>query len=488
MPPLLSPRLRQGLWLLLALLLLVRAVDMALLPLMDSTEARYGEIARKMLETGDWITMQFKYGVPFWAKPPLYSWLSAAGMALFGANAFGARSYALLLAAGMLLLVHTWVKARRGADQALLTTAVLASGLMFFVAAGTVMTDTALALCTTLAMVGYWRAMQDGSRLWGYLAFVGLGLGLLAKGPIAVVLSGVPVAMWTLHHRRWRDTWQRLPWITGSLLMLAIATPWYWLAEHKTPGFLNYFIVGEHFGRFLHSGWQGDLYGHAHSAPRGTIWVYWLLGAAPWSFLALAGLLWRRAELLAAWREETPWLSYLLYWSTGSLLFFSLSGNIIPPYVLPALPAFAVLLVEGWLHLSTADKVARRVVVLGLLVVALGTAVFPFKTASEAAFSQKPVAELYLASRTSPQSELVYFSKHYSSAEFYTQGRARDVTEASELAPLLTNQTQDFIVAGSRDAEQLPAEIRARFKPLRSFDRLVLLQEIPVQEAKSPSP
>ena len=70
-PLTLTVRARQIIWSLLGLLLPPRMVGMALVPLADTTEARYGEIARKMAETGDWITPQFKYGIPFWAKPPL---------------------------------------------------------------------------------------------------------------------------------------------------------------------------------------------------------------------------------------------------------------------------------------------------------------------------------------------------------------------------------------------------------------------------------
>jgi len=80
----LSAKLRRNLWYILLLLLSTRLISLALLPITDSTEARYGEIARKMLETGNWVTLQYDYGVPFWAKPPLSTWLSAVSMGVFG--------------------------------------------------------------------------------------------------------------------------------------------------------------------------------------------------------------------------------------------------------------------------------------------------------------------------------------------------------------------------------------------------------------------
>ena len=74
----------------LAILLVLRVAMIFLMPITDPTEARYAEIARKMVETNDWITPQYDYGVPFWGKPPLHTWVSAAGMKIFGVNHFGA--------------------------------------------------------------------------------------------------------------------------------------------------------------------------------------------------------------------------------------------------------------------------------------------------------------------------------------------------------------------------------------------------------------
>src|SRR5579862_9906602 len=110
--PLLTDTTRKLLWWSLALMFVARLICSAVVPLTDTTEARYGEIARKMLETGDWITPQHDYGVPFWAKPPLSTWLSAFSMKVFGVNEFAARLPELLLAIGMLALVWQWTAAR----------------------------------------------------------------------------------------------------------------------------------------------------------------------------------------------------------------------------------------------------------------------------------------------------------------------------------------------------------------------------------------
>ena len=244
---------------------------MVLVPFTDTTEARYAEIARKMLETGDWITPQFSYGVPFWGKPPLHTWLSAAGMGIFGVNELAARLPIFLVACGLLALIYYWARAEKGQSFALVGTTLLTSSAMFYVASGCVMTDIPLVAGTALSMAAFWNAVQNRKqqRLWAYLFFVGLAVGLLAKGPVAIILIGLPVVLWAILGNRWKATWRDLPWVTGTVLMLAIAAPWYILAELKTPGFLRYFLIGEHFERFLVSGWEGDLYGNAHAEPRG---------------------------------------------------------------------------------------------------------------------------------------------------------------------------------------------------------------------------
>jgi 4-amino-4-deoxy-L-arabinose transferase-like glycosyltransferase len=92
--------------------------------------------------------------------------------------------------------------------------------------------------------------MQDAASAGAICSLLGWAWPA-GQGPLAIVLVGMPIFFWVLLRNGWKAMWQRLPWISGSLLMLAIALPWYLLAEYRTPGFLNYFIMGEHVSRFL---------------------------------------------------------------------------------------------------------------------------------------------------------------------------------------------------------------------------------------------
>ena len=415
------------LWTLLIAALLIRLLSLGTYPLMDTTEARYGEMARLMVETGNWLTPQFDYGVPFWGKPPLFTWMSASGIELLGVNEFAVRTPHWL--AGVLVIVlMAWFARRQGYD-ALVTALVLATCGLFSIAAGAVMTDMALTLGMTLAMLGFYLCWL-GERRWGYIGFVGLAIGLLAKGPVVLVLVGLAVMPWLfLQHGvtgAWRVLWRRFPLIGGTLLMSAIALPWYVLAEQATPGFLDYFIVGEHFKRFVVSGWQGDLYGSAHDEPRGMIWLFWLASAAPWS-VVLPVMYWRKRKHVQTWAcEQKQLLSFLALWLVSPMLLFTMAGNILPAYVLPGVPALGLLIAMvlcGSRQEQLWFKVTAGVVPL-LLIVAVGYLHFgPSEKRSDKAIWQL----------TRPGVATFYVGKRPFSGQFYSHGLARKLASDTPL-------------------------------------------------------
>ncbi|MBT8080203.1 MAG: phospholipid carrier-dependent glycosyltransferase, partial [Gammaproteobacteria bacterium] len=193
---------RRKLWLaVLVTAAALRLLTLSLYPLHDTTEARYAEIARLMVASGDWVTPQITVGVPFWAKPPLSMWFTAASFELFGLSEFAARfpGWVLILLAAA--LVVRLGKVASTTDAAVASAAVFLTTVLGFMSAGMVMTDAALTLSTTLSLASFWMAADFPASRSRYLFFVGLGLGLLAKGPLALVLVGLPVVTWALWHR-----------------------------------------------------------------------------------------------------------------------------------------------------------------------------------------------------------------------------------------------------------------------------------------------
>ncbi|USE34514.1 glycosyltransferase family 39 protein [Endozoicomonas sp. SCSIO W0465] len=396
---------------------------------MDTTEARYSEMARLMVETGNWLTPQFDYGVPFWGKPPLFTWMSAAGIELFGVTEFAVRFPHWLAALLVILLMASF--ARKLGFSGLKTSVLITTSGIFLWSTGAVMTDMVLTLGMVLAMTGFYRCWQ-GELAWGYIGFIGLSVGLLAKGPLIIVLAGLAVVPWlVLQHGIKKSLvvlWLRFPIVSGVLLMLVIALPWYLMAEQATPGFLSYFIIGEHFNRFMVSDWAGDLYGDAHEHTRGMIWFFWLLAGLPWSVVLLV-LFWyrrhwfRHPERYVLREKDGPIISFLLLWMLAPLMLFSFAGNILPTYVLPGVPAMAqlvvILLPGGFARSLWVPALASIVPVLILAchLVLLGD--------RSERWSDKVLIE-----KTNDKDPVYYLGSRPFSGRFYSHGRAGILADA----------------------------------------------------------
>ena len=337
--------------LILALLSLLgaRLIVMYYFPLTDTTEARYANTALMMAKLNDWISPYYDYGVPFWGKPPLSFWAQALSYKFLGISDFAPRLPSLFISLATAWLMYHFVKTLANAKSALWSVVIYFGMLLSFQLSGAVLTDPFLSFSTTLSLVSFILFTLNAKRSWGYLFFIGLGLGLLAKGPLALVIVGGILFVWMIPSVKTRFTQLRqLPWIKGTLLMLCISLPWYILAELKTPGFLNYFIIGEHFGRFLDAGWHGDKYGYVHKNPHGAIWLMWLVASLPWGlsafFFSYQSLHQQTTKevFFKLFKDSILWL--LVIWALFLVLFFTLASNVIWTYVLPSLPAFSILL------------------------------------------------------------------------------------------------------------------------------------------------
>jgi len=470
----------------LGFLFICRIISICFIPINDPTEARYGEIARKMLETGNWVTLQHDYGVPFWAKPPLSTWFSALSMKVFGVNEFAARLPGLLLSIGILWLIWGLAKKHSGSVVAMVSVLVLVSTLYFFIDAGAVMTDPSLLFCTTLSIVAFWYAFVDRNKLWSYVFFIGLGLGLLAKGPIAIVLVGMPLFFWVLLRNAWVNLWNRLPWIKGTLITAAIALPWYVLAELRTPGFLNYFIVGENISRFLKPGWTGDKYGLAHNEPWGKIWVYAIAGIFPWSIIGPTWLVKYWKKIPSFYQDEDGWMSYLILCMVVPLLFFTFASNIIYPYVFPSLPAFALVFAETWNRSSKFEASTQWIIRLSVIsgLIFLGATLL-FQLAPEmVAKTQKPIVSSWIKRHPATGSNLVYWDYGTSfSAQFYSAGKVKSTKDSAVLCKLLSNNLDNYIAINSKEVSQIPNDLFAKCTVVqkeRYKSKVMLLVHCPV--------
>jgi 4-amino-4-deoxy-L-arabinose transferase-like glycosyltransferase len=514
----------------LAVVLLVRLVTLGTYPLADTSEARYGEIARVMRETGNWVTPQETPGTPFWAKPPLYAWLSAASTYVFGIDEFALRLPSLLCGVGVLVLCYVWTGALarkpsppsqcdeagdgsqgrvqvgegrssgaelslpspasgRGAggegggegvgDAPLLACVILATTVLFFIGYGAVMTDPTLGLATAWMMVAFQRAVIDRSDLaiWRYGFFAAAGLAMLAKGPVAFLYMALPVAVCATWRKQWPRVWQSLPWLRGSVLWAAISLPWYIWAEVRTPGFLNYFLIGEHVLRYLEPGWTGDRYGTAHREPVGTIWAYLAGALGLWSIL-----------LLAVVRPARGWMGRVRVWCADDgrlfallvvllpLIVFTFARNEIWTYVMPVLTPLAALLgLELARRSAHRGRWRRAVIVTGCASIALvcvgAIAWAPVRT-NGSSFAG-PVSAWRVHALIKPGDLLYWGRKPPASLRFYARGAVEPVPDLARRLADLAPGARVYVAIAPEQLSALQQVVATQQEP---FDVAVIAQ------------
>ncbi len=388
---------------------------------MEFSEARYAEIARKILAENDWITLWFYTDEPFWGKPPMSFWSIAVSYQLFGVNEFSARLPSLLFTLANALIILFWSRRRSGSDDALLASVVFLSCWLVLQSSGAVLTDPLLVLAITLVMISFWEACHTGGRLWAYLFWIALAIGLLAKGPVALVLCALACGLWVAIFNQWRNFFTNIRLVSGVILMLSLTVPWYYLAEAKTPGFLNYFLVGEHFERYTQSEWQGDPYGAVKERPVGTIWIYFLVATLPWSLLVIPGLFNRKrlAGIAAKLKGEATLPGYLLLWLIVPLVFFTPAQNVLITYALPSIPAFSLLFARSLREQKNLFTFAIATM-CAFFAVTLGSYWMYFE---DHRYNQKPMIEKYQELNSIDPGDLVYTGTRIFSPQFYTGGK-----------------------------------------------------------------
>ena len=328
-------------------------------PLAHPDEGRYAEIPREMLADGDWVTPHLN-ALRYVEKPPLQYWATALSLHMFGANEWAARLWPALSAYLTLWITYALAKRMWDPDRALTAIAFLGSSVLFVVIGQTLTLDMAFSAFLTAALASFCmaqlaRGQPRTQRNWMLGCWGSLALAVLTKGIAALVIAGGTLALYTLWQRDWavlKGLWL----LPGLALFVLIVVPWFVLAAHADADFLHFFFIHEHFQRYL-----------TRSADRYEPWWYFLVIAAlstlPWLVPALLAL-------LRGWRASVPAgqfdLRRLLWtWSVFVVGFFSISDSKLAPYILPMLPALAVLASDEF-HRSRSQRFRSGSVIAGI--------------------------------------------------------------------------------------------------------------------------
>ncbi|CAM5281537.1 glycosyltransferase family 39 protein [Eoetvoesiella caeni] len=305
-------------------------------PLFLPDEGRYVGVAWNMLSTHE-LLVPLLNGLPFFHKPPLFYWITALALQVFGVNEWAARFSSVACATLMVAMLFWFLKTHVNRQVAAIAAIILASSPFLFGAgqyANLDMTVAGMIAATVLLLASAVLRLERGQayRTVLVLAYAAAGLGFLSKGLIGVVLPGGIVFFWLVGRKRF-DTLRRLFWPPAIVAFLVVSLPWMAYMQWRYSGFFDYYIVYQHFQRFLESGFNNP-----H-----PFWFYvpvLIVLTLPWSVQ-----LWRLASR-RFWQDEqhADIKGLMLSWLLVVLIFFSIPSSKLVGYVLPALVPLAYFL------------------------------------------------------------------------------------------------------------------------------------------------
>lgn len=301
----------------------------------EPDEGRYAEIAREMLERGNLaglIVPHLNY-VAYVEKPPLLYWLTTLSFGAFGVGEFAARLPVALAAVAGVLAAYYFAFRAFDRRRAVLTAAVLTTTPLYALLAQVLTTDMLLTALVTVATFALFLHWQSGGR-WCWIAYVAMGLAMLAKGPVGAVLPVLSMLAFLAWNRELKlpAVIRRFHALPGCALSLLIAAPWFVVMTMRVPGFFDFYFIGEHLRRAFDSN-------YSHSEPFYFYGPVLALGLLPWSLL-VPFLTWRESP-------RNPARRFCLCAAVVTLVLFSSATSKLIPYVLPALPFLAVLIADG---------------------------------------------------------------------------------------------------------------------------------------------
>lgn len=352
--------------------------------LTGADEPRYAQIAREMFARHDWIVPTLN-GAPWLEKPALLYWKMMNSYAIFGVSDWAARIPAAFHATAVVFGIFFFMRRFRfGSELDAAMIAASSAGMIGFGRGAS--TDMLVSAPFALAMMSWWTWRQTSKKLWLLIFYGLLGVGALAKGPVAPALAVLVVGAYAVL-RRDGKIFLRSFSVIGFLLFAAIVLPWYLAVQHRVPQFFRVFFIEHNLERFGTNLYQ-------HSQP---FWYYipiFLLAAMPWTLFAVPSLIdagknawkrWRTNSQLANPESMTidantddSLTSFLFIWIVVPIVFFSISRAKLPGYILPAIPAAALLTADYVHRLKAIPRLLTSFHALLCAVLMVGALMAPF--------------------------------------------------------------------------------------------------------------
>ena len=333
---------RKRAWLVLAWLVLATLVCNGLRDLIQPDEGRYAEIPRQMLARGDWVVPHLN-GLPYVEKPPLQYWATALAYSVLGDHGWVSRLWTLLLGIAGVVVVYGAGRRLFGVTAAALSALILVSAPLYLLVGQINLLDMGLTFFLTAALLCFVLAQRDEAdasqrQRWMLLCWTAVGLGFLQKGLTAFAVPGIALLAYSVL-RRDLALWGRLHLAAGMAVLAVLVLPWTVMLGLRDMRFAEFFLIHEHFTRFLTNE-------HQRVQPFWYFGMVLVAGCLPWTVLMLrqAGIALRdntRVGTPGAVRFDVPLA--LAVWAVTVVVFFSLSGSKLVPYIMPAVPPLALL-------------------------------------------------------------------------------------------------------------------------------------------------
>jgi 4-amino-4-deoxy-L-arabinose transferase-like glycosyltransferase len=300
-------------------------------PLFDVDEGAFGEATREMLERGDFVTTWLNDQLRF-DKPILTYWLQAASVTLFGIDEFALRLPSALAGVAWIAAIFAFTRRQAGKACAHAAALIAATTLGVCVIGRGATADALLNLFLALAMFDIYRYQAEPRVRYRRRAWLWMALGVLAKGPVALLVPGAASLLAFGLQGQLRQWWKALRDPAGWLILLAVAGPWY-LLEYLRQGqaFIDGFFLRHNVERFI-----APLQGHSGS-------LLYYVPVALLLLLPYSGLFLRILPGLRTLRAS-PLDTFLWCWFGFVFVFFSFAGTKLPHYLIYGITPLFVLM------------------------------------------------------------------------------------------------------------------------------------------------